>query len=193
MHSQRVWSWALSAGALLALIATTFADALWLRVGACAALVAGCCAFAIAHRSGRGGASMSPLWWCIGASAGVGVGAVALILILTPRLSEPLTFDRDAWLAESGVTGRATGSPPSARSRMVTDLVAKRLREGLSKADVIELLGRPPHDDVDSERWIYPAGWEEWPLGYARHMVLLLVEFDGDARVRRAHVFAKPE
>ena len=90
-------------------------------------------------------------------------------MLVTPRLSDPIPFDRERWLSESGMTGRATGSEPSLRSRMVTDLVDHRLRAGATKRDVGEMLGPPLGGGAEDSNWRYAAGWEAWPLGFARH------------------------
>lgn len=70
------------------------------------------------------------------------------------------------------------------RLRMVDDLLARKRLDGLSRAEVLELLG-PPAGETPEAREL------RWLLGPARAFLRidgewLWVAFDGDGRVARA-------
>jgi hypothetical protein len=138
--------------------------------------------------------------WILGVGGGLGfvllAGFVLLVFVTTlgrPRLTDSEAFVATVWRSETGHTGRATGSGPSARSRMVEDLVATHLRPGTSRETVLALLGSPPSGASNDSEWCYPAGWEQWPLGFGRHAIWLRIGFDAEDRIERAWIMAKPE
>lgn len=114
--------------------------------------------------------------------------ATMLVLVvgsLTSGELHPRPFDARLWNDPAWRTSISTESHfHSIRQRMVDDLLAQHLRPGLSKDDVLGLLG--PRDEKPSlrvperEAWIYVLGAQR---GIPVDDEWLVITFDGQERV----------
>lgn len=99
--------------------------------------------------------------------AGVALGARKL---LAPDLS---VFDKARWAAET------KAKPSQNRRSLMTDDLGKRLRTGMSEAEIVELMGPP--DSRRDRRLIYNLGMPGFGVDYDHYVV----EFDAAGKVTR--------
>lgn len=104
------------------------------------------------------------------------LGAVAGLILLWGVLwivlpDNDIPFDRQTWLSYERYSSDTT------RMRMCSSLFAYHLRNGMTKAQVVTLLGRPEYD-YDTE-WHYDIG-PEW-MNIDR--TILCISFDKQSKV----------
>lgn len=110
--------------------------------------------------------------------AGTKVRRGSVVQLAALDISDPFAgrrFDRRVWLANP------TCVLDNPRGRMANDLLERYLREGMSRARVVELLGPA---DGDRKGIDYPVGvWS----GFRLDCDFLHVEFDANGRLTRAY------
>lgn len=99
--------------------------------------------------------------------AGAALGARKL---LAP---DPAVFDKGRWVAE------ARAKPGDNKRSLMTDDLEKRLRPGMSEAEIVELMGQP--DGRREQRFIYNLGTPGFGVDYDHYVV----EFDAARKVTR--------
>lgn len=114
----------------------------------------------------------------IGAIVAGGLLVVAIAALLVMRMLTPDygVYDRDRWVAE-----KSAKPGENRRSMMVSD-IGRHLRAGMTKRDVVDLLGQP--DGNGEFRFSYDLGTP----GYGVDYEYFIVEFDPDERVTRWRV-----
>jgi hypothetical protein len=142
----------------------------------------------------------------VAAILGVAFTAVAILALTQPRMRKVIgrpslgdkPFDRTVWLAGENVG--APDFPGSATARwnprgpMVADLRRRHLPQGMTRADVRRLLGRPMFTDVaeaggSTDR--YSIGYGEWLPGLQGSPstgYVLAVHYDRSGRVRGTQI-----
>lgn len=103
---------------------------------------------------------------------------VFLFHLLVPNPFDDRPFDREVWLAEAGLPG-----PDNPRGQMYEDLLEKHLKKGMTKAEVLALLGKP---DATSRSRLFSYELGMWS-GMRIDTDTLDVEFDGTDKVKRAY------
>lgn len=84
-------------------------------------------------------------------------------------------FNQSLWAAYSGST-----APNNPRGQMYEDLTKKNLKKGMSKQDVLTLLGEP---DVSKEETVFTYNLGAWS-GFRIDYDSLDIEFDQDGKVK---------
>ena len=113
-------------------------------------------------------------WWFVAFAVTLGVAAAI------PSLggdTKRVAFTAAAW------KGHVDICAPTRRSRMVGDLVANRLRRGMTAAQLRGLLGEP--DRMGARFWSYNAGETHSMLSGCRYLELRLA----GGRLVRADVY----
>lgn len=99
----------------------------------------------------------------------------------------PCAFDASAWRSPAARLADEHGR--TRRQAMVDDLLAQRLRAGMTAREVLELLGAPDIGPGDEGRqamddWVWRMGAERGP--FVSGSEWLSVAWDGQGRVARA-------
>ena len=109
----------------------------------------------------------------IGATAGA--AKMADVVGIRCALAPATTFDAASWRSADGFV------PCSARAGMADAVLSENLKRGMTRGDVLAVLGEP--DDTDGR-------WEEWDLAYAVGCFIdcnwVLIDFDETGRLIRA-------
>lgn len=86
---------------------------------------------------------------------------------------DPTVFSKERWIAE------AKAKPSENKRSLMTDDLGKRLRPGMTEAEITELMGPP--DSRRGERLVYNLGMPGFGVDYEHYVV----ELDGGGKVMR--------
>lgn len=118
----------------------------------------------------------------IAAAVVVSAGIVWYALNLHEVLDEPfddLCFDQEAWRAQHN-----SSDPDNPRGKMVADLQRRCLRKGMTRQEVLDLLGEP---DFAKEPTLFMYNLGAWS-GFRIDYDTLDVHFDTDGRLTHTAV-----
>ncbi|MGE0757212.1 MAG: hypothetical protein AB7O38_09335 [Pirellulaceae bacterium] len=87
-----------------------------------------------------------------------------------------LTFDRQAWVSGKS---HGVGGPYLLRRRMIGDLLRNHLRVGMTRDDIVDLLGKPRQEN--DKKLDYYLGYPKWTFTFDHDIFIIHLNSDRKA------------